>query len=76
MLKVMFHCQQVTTTAEGVEINNLKKNLRFTNGVVHEIMGFMTPPRGNLADVISHNSNLSEFNNWLDESKIMDTIRG
>jgi len=61
------------TTVEGVEL--VQKNLPFANGFIQGLDGLMTPPQGNLVDIVAGRSDLSTLTSLLTAAGLVDTIK-
>jgi len=61
------------TSAEGVQI--VQPNLQVTNGYVHGIDGVMTPPEGNLVDIVAGRSDLTTLTSLLTAAGLIDVVK-
>jgi len=59
--------------AEGVKI--VQANIQVSNGFVHGIDGVMTPPEGNIVDIVAGRSDLSTLTSLLTGAGLLDTIK-
>merc|ERR1711963_1327475 len=61
------------TSAEGVQI--VQPNLQVSNGYVHGIDGVMTPPEGNLVDIVAGRSDLTTLTSLLTAAGLIDVVK-
>jgi len=61
------------TSAEGVQI--VQPNLQVANGYVHGIDGVMTPPEGNLVDIVAGRSDLTTLTSLLTAAGLIDVVK-
>ncbi|GFR93078.1 transforming growth factor-beta-induced protein ig-h3 [Elysia marginata] len=59
--------------AEGVDV--AERNIRVANGYVHVLGGIMTPPEGDVVDVIKANGELTSFMSLLSSTGLDDFLR-
>ena len=59
--------------AEGVEVVQL--NIPVANGFVQGIDGVMTPPEGNLVDIVAGRSDLTTLTDLLTTAGLVDVIK-
>jgi len=60
-------------SAEGVEIT--KTGIRVANGVVHVIGGIMTPPEGDIVDIILNRPDMTKLRQLLSDADLVTAIK-
>jgi len=72
-VRINVYRQSHIVSAEGVKIS--EADIHVANGIVHGIDGIMTPPEGDIIDIISQRNDLKTLYKYLNTSGLVDTIK-